>query len=299
MKKILLFISLITANIAAAQVAIGAGTGVDTNAGLSTPISIFYSTSLSQSIYLASEIGSAGTITSIDFKLNQTGTLTNTNAMIDVWVGHSNISSYSPVVGTSGADWIDISTHSQVLANGSFSVDGTILTCTFSTPFEYNGTDNLVITVDANQPGNNGSTIKFLQTAVTTDVTSLMIRTDNAAHNADPFNPPLNYTGTTTATSVQAKKTRPQVVLNGTFLGTDGFTINSVALYPNPVKNNIFIESKENVAAGTIYNIAGQLIRKVVFTDNKVSVDDLAAGMYVLKLQFENGNTATKKFTKQ
>ncbi|MCR5860816.1 T9SS type A sorting domain-containing protein [Flavobacterium sp. J372] len=299
MKRILLFYSLLVAAVSSAQVTIGSGTAVDSNAGLSTPISIFYSTSLAQFIYFPSEIGSPGTITSVEFKLNQTGTLTNSNGMLDVWIGHTNVSAYNPVVSTTGADWIDISTHTQVMANGSFTVSGTTLTCTFSTPFEYNGTDNLVITVDANQPGNNGNVTKFLQTAPTTDFTSLMIRTDVAADNADPFNPPLNFTGTNTATSVQAKKTRPQIVLNGTFLSTGDFNVNTIALYPNPSINDIVVQSASKVISAQIYSITGRLVKSTDVDNDSISTEGLAPGIYIATLKLENGSIANKKFTKK
>jgi len=300
MRKTLLLFALTASTFSFGQVPIGSGTLVDSNAGLSTPISIYYSTSLSQTIYFASEIGTAGTITSIDFMLNTTGSLANTNTMIDVWVGHTSRASYSPVVGASGADWISVASHSHVLTNGSFTLTGTTLRFTFDTPFAYNGTDNLVITVDANKAGDDGNTIKFYQAAATTDVTSLMIRTDQAAENADPLNPPLSYTGTTTATSVQAKRTRPQIVLNGITLGVDEHGLASrIAIYPNPVTDNLFIGSEDKATAGEIYTLAGQLVRSAAVEQNKVSVDDLASGVYLLKLRMEDGTATTKRFVKQ
>lgn len=62
MRKTLPFLALLASTFSFAQVTIGSGTLTDSNAGLSTPISIYYSTSLAQMIYMASEIGTAGTI---------------------------------------------------------------------------------------------------------------------------------------------------------------------------------------------------------------------------------------------
>lgn len=299
MRKTLLLVTLMTSFFSYGQVSIGSGTLTDSNAGLSTPISIYYSTSLSQFIYLASEIGTAGTITSIDFKVNNTNSLANTNGMIDVWVGHTARSSYSPTIGTSGADWISIADHSHVMTNGSFTQTGTTLTFTFATPFAYNGTDNLVITVDANKPGDDGNTTLFYQIPATTNVSSLMIRTDNAAENADPFNPPLNYTGGTIATSVQAKRTRPQIVLNGLVLSVDEHNKASISLYPNPTAGSLFVGSQDKVASGEIYTMTGQLVRSIIIEQDKIPVDDLASGVYLLKLRLEDGLTIDKKFVKQ
>lgn len=300
MRKTLHIIAFLSSAFSFGQVTIGSGTLTDSNAGLSTPISIYYSTSLSQTIYMASEIGTSGTITSIDFKVNNTNSLANTNGMIDVWIGHTTRSSYSPVVGTSGADWISISDHSHVVTNGTFTQTGTTLTFTFSTPFAYNGTDNLVITVDANKPGDDGNTTLFYQIPATTNVTSLMIRTDTAADNADPFNPPLNYTGGTAATSVQAKRTRPIIVLNGLVLSVEEHgTKSAISLYPNPATNGLFLASQDKVASGEIYTMTGQLVRSVTIEENKIPIGDLSSGVYLLKLHMEDGKSIDKKFVKQ
>lgn len=300
MRKTLPFLALLASTFSFAQVTIGSGTLTDSNAGLSTPISIYYSTSLAQMIYMASEIGTAGTITSIDFKVNNTNSLVNTNGMIDVWIGHTTRSSYSPVVGTSGADWISIAGHSQVVANGTFTQTGTTITFTFSTPFAYNGTDNLVITIDANKPGDDGNTTLFYQIPATPNITSLMIRTDTAADNADPFNPPLNYTGGTIATSVQAKRTRPIIVLNGLVLGVEEHGLESaISLYPNPATNGLFVASQNKVASGEIYTMTGQLVRSVTIEENKIPIGDLSSGVYLLKLRMEDGQILDKKFVKQ
>lgn len=300
MKKILLLSTFMVGTVTFGQVSIGSGTAVDSNAGLSTPISIYYATSLSQFIYLASEIGTAGTITSIDFKVNNAGSLTNSNGMIDVWVGHTPNTSYNPVVGTTGADWISVASHSQVMTSGTFTQTGTTLKFTFTTPFVYNGTDNLVITVDANKPGDDGSSTLFLQTAATTNTMSLMIRTDYATENANPLSPPLNYSGSFDAISVQAKKTRPQIVLNGLTLGVaEQKMANTISLYPNPVKNNLYLNSQGNAVTANIYNITGQLVKSPKIEQNKIETEDLASGVYLIKLNMEDDSVATLKFIKE
>lgn len=300
MKKTLLILSLIVGSFSYGQVAVGSGTSVDSNAGLSTPISIYYSTSLSQQIYLASEIGTGGTITSIDFKVNTAGSLVNSNGLIDVWLGHSTRAAYNPVVSTTGADWISVAGHTKVMTNGSFTQSGTTLTFTFATPFIYNGTDNLIVTVDANKSGDDGSTIKFLQTATTTAVMSLMIRTDAVAENADPLNPPLNYTGSTPATSVQAKNTRPQIIFNGLSLGVQENNLaNAISIYPNPVTNNLFIKSNSNVLTADLYTLTGQLIKSQKVDENKIQTAELASGIYIIKLNMEDGEISTQKFVKE
>jgi hypothetical protein len=299
MKKFLLSMAVFSITLLQAQVTIGTGTAVDSNAGLSTPISNWYATSLAQFIYLGSEINASGNITSIQFKLNNTTVLATSNDMIDVWIGHTAKSSYTPVVSATGADWIPISGQTQVMANGSLVQSGTTATFTFSTPFAYNGTDNLVITIDANEPGNDGSGVLWLQTAASPNIMSLMIRTDVDADNANPASPPLNYTGTFTATSVQAKNTRPIVTLQGlTPLSIDEHAENQVAIYPNPVKSTLFIKSQSSINSVEIFNIAGQLV-KTDQSPNAIDVSALPTGVYLIKGSAADGSAIAGKFVKE
>lgn len=300
MKKTLLLLNVLLCTFSYSQVTIGTGTSVDSNAGLTTPISNWYASSLSQFIYLASEINASGNITGMQFKLNGTTALTNSNDMLNVWIGHTTRTAYNPVVSSTGADWISIASQTQVLTNGSLTQAGNIVTFTFSDPFPYNGTDNLVITVDANEPGNDGSSILFLQTAASADKMSLMIRTDVAADNADPANPPLNFTGTTTASSVQAKTTRPIITLQGiTSLGLQENATSFITIYPNPAKTDLFIKSESKVVATEIYNVTGQLIKSMKPEENKIQVNDLASGVYIVKLNLEDGATVSERFVKE
>ncbi|NMH28261.1 T9SS type A sorting domain-containing protein [Flavobacterium silvaticum] len=300
MKKALLFLAMIMTGMSFGQVTIGSGTAVDSNAGLSTPISNWYASSLAQMIYLASEINTSGNLTSIEFKLNGTTALTNSNDMISVWVGHSTKSAYTPTISASGADWVSVADHTQVLANGSLTQTGSTVKFTFSQPFAYNGTDNLVITVDANEPGDDGSGILFLQGASNPAVKCIMIRTDQAADNADPLNPPLNYTGGFAAESVQAKTTRPIITLNFEDLAVSNVTSeNKISLYPNPVVNELFIDAPSNVQSAEIYSLSGQKIKAGLLSGNKINTSDLASGTYVLQMKFEDGSAGTKKFSKQ
>ncbi|HLA55452.1 MAG TPA: T9SS type A sorting domain-containing protein [Flavobacterium sp.] len=298
MKKLLLLLVFATA-IAHSQVSIGTPGNVDTNAGLTTPISNWYASSLSQFIYLASEMGTSGSITAIQFTLNNTTPLANSNDQIDVWIGHTTVSSYNPVVSPTGADWIPIATHQHVVANGSLTQVGSLVTFTFDTPFVYNGTDNIVITVDANELGDDGSGVLYYQTAASAAKMCLMIRADIAADNADPNNPPLNYTGGTAAGSVQAKNTRPIITFQGLLGIAQNTAITKTELYPNPVTTDLFIKSATTVTNATIYDIQGKLVKATKIEQDKINTASLPSGTYILNLNLEDGKTLTQKFIKQ
>jgi hypothetical protein len=82
---------------------------------------------------------------------------------------------------------------------------------------------------------------------------------------------------------------------NNNTLSSSDFTQNNleVALYPNPVRDVLNIETALEVQSVEIYNIQGQ---KVLSSNQKqIIVSDLAAGMYMVRIQDAENNIATKK----
>lgn len=296
MKKTLLLLLLTVNYVSFSQITIGSGTAVDSNAGLTTPISNWYNYSLSQTIYLASEINGSGMITSVEFPLNNSNSLTNSDGMIDMWIGHTTKSSFENVVGTNGADVVDVATLTQVMTNGTLTKVGSNTIYTLMTPFEYNGTDNLIIVVDANEPSNDGSSILYLQSA-TPEVRCIMIRSDTGDISAT--NPPLNFTNTNTTSSWQAKMTRAIITINGlTELSIAENELTSLSIYPNPVKDILHIQARVDIAKVELYNVAGQLIFEQSESDN-INISSLSNGFYIVKIMDTNGHFETKKILKQ
>lgn len=294
MKQKLLLLFILCNSFAFAQVTIGSGTAVDSNAGLSSPISNFYNYSLSQTIYLASEINASGTITSLEFPLNNANALGNSDDMITVWIGHTSKTSYSSTVGANGADLIDVATLTKVIDNGSLVKTGSNTVYTLTTPFVYNGTDNLVIVVNAAEPGNNGNSILYLQSA-TTGSLAMMIRSDTVIFDAT--NPTKNYTGTTAAASWQQKTVRPIVTINGlTTLSNAAFnTDNQFTLYPNPATDLVNLDKKYKSVE--VYDLLGKLIFSDSSTE-KITTSAFSKGTYIVKVSDENNNSKSSKFVK-
>ena len=181
MKKItLLLLLLLTTTFSFSQISIGSG---DDGDGLnSPPMTPYYGYSYSQSIYLASEIGASGDITSIEYALNAGSTFTSADDNVDVWIGHTAKTAFD-----SASDWVDVSTLSQVLVDGTVTVANDVLTITFSSPFAYNGSDNLVIAVDANEVGYGSSSAFVLSTNGPTAGLTLDQRSDTL--NSNPTSP--------------------------------------------------------------------------------------------------------------
>ena len=78
-------------------------------------------------------------------------------------------------------------------------------------------------------------------------------------------------------------------------LSSSDFSQNNleVALYPNPVNDLLNIETALEIQSIEIYNIQGQ---KVMSSNQKqINVSDLAAGVYMVRIQDADNNIATKK----
>lgn len=99
--------------------------------------------SYSEQIYTASEIGSAGTIRTISFRVSSNAT---SRAMV-IYLKHTSKTSF-----TSNTDWVSMSSSDQVYS-GTVSFTSGWAEITLDTPFEYDGTSNLIVAVDDNTNG--------------------------------------------------------------------------------------------------------------------------------------------------
>lgn len=129
-------------------VAIGSGT----TANYGMPFDSYNFFNYSQQIVKASDFdaagGSAGQITAVRFYI-AVGLEPFANWQNwTVYVGHTSKSSFA-----STTDWEPLANLTQVFSGNITSVDGQWLEITFSTPFNYNGTSNLIVAVDENSPG--------------------------------------------------------------------------------------------------------------------------------------------------
>ena len=140
----------------AETIEIGDGTGTQFYA----PFNSLYEYSFVEQIYTASEIGTAGTISSISFNMSS-GTQTNA---IDVFMknvsrtGFSSNTDYEPV------------TASDMVFSGTVTFNAGWTTITLDTPFQYDGTSNLMIGMHEYTPGY--STLYFYYTDVENSILS-------------------------------------------------------------------------------------------------------------------------------
>jgi hypothetical protein len=79
-------------------------------------------------------------------------------------------------------------------------------------------------------------------------------------------------------------------------LSTNSFSqIDGLKMYPNPTKNNLFIETALNSEINvSVINVLGKEVINSKVSNNAVNITGLTPGMYIVKIS-EEGKTATKK----
>ncbi|MBR4918968.1 MAG: fibronectin type III domain-containing protein, partial [Bacteroidales bacterium] len=147
------------------------------------PTYILYNYSYTQQIYLANEINApnGGQIESLSFEVNNTSSATRN---IDVYLMHTTSTSVS-------SGFLPLN-NATLVYSGNTLLQG-VVTLNFTTPFEYNGSDNLVLIVDDNT-GSWVSSIPF-KTHTGPSGCSRYVYNDDTNYN------PSSVTGGTATTS--------------------------------------------------------------------------------------------------
>ncbi len=86
-------------------------------------------------------------------------------------------------------------------------------------------------------------------------------------------------------------------VLDGNAIN-ENETNSGISIFPNPVADNLYINSGNDIQNVKIYNLQGQMISEQNGNVNEVSVSGLANGMYILQVTTANG-VNNFKFTKE
>ena len=139
MKKLLLLFSVLLVNLLSYGQEISLGTGTTTGI---LPIDPYYKNSYSQQIYTKSEINAAGSgvITGIKFYTNATSVFNNSNQWT-VSLAETNDEIFNTV-----SDWKPFANFAEVFSGEIFNDNG-VVEITFTTPFTYTNTANLVVSV--------------------------------------------------------------------------------------------------------------------------------------------------------
>ena len=83
-------------------------------------------------------------------------------------------------------------------------------------------------------------------------------------------------------------------------MGTIDAKASKIAYYPNPVKDELNIVSKEKVTSVSIYNVAGQkVLNNAPLRNGTVNMSTYAPGVYIVTTILENGKTEVFKVVKK
>lgn len=185
MKKITfcVFMMLSSFFLGYSQVSIGIGTNLNS----SLPFEPSNPYSYSQSIYKASEINASGNITALKWKFEGVTQLENSQD-VTVYLGHTAKNAFA-----SDSDWEAFSNLVFVYSGELTLTESGWITLEFSTPFAYNGTDNLIVAVKENHSGYDSYLDGFYSTLGTAN-NSLTYSSTLAENNPNPADPPAGYT---------------------------------------------------------------------------------------------------------
>ena len=152
----------------------------------------YYNYSLTQQIYTSGEIGSAGTINWIAF-YNEGAAKTRT---YDFYLKATEKTSFS-----SNADWITVAASDKVFSGIVTMAENNWTIINFTTPFEYDGTSNLVLVADDNTGEYTNLPHMTCSVFNTNENQAIYVYNDNT--NFDPMSPPTASTSYNEVLSVK------------------------------------------------------------------------------------------------
>ena len=254
------------------------------------PVNNYYNYTYSQQIFLASELNGAATIDSIAFYYNYSSPSTvKTN--VTIYLGHTSQSTFS-----STSNYIPSTNLTQVYT-GSLNCTQGWNTFVFTTPFQYNGSDNLVLVVDDNSGDYDGSSYVFLAHNAGAD-RSLYFYSDS--YNPDPSNP--TSAGASSSTSSTRSNVKFFIPCDNTItcvapnMYVSEVTANdiSIAWVPGNTESSWELEYSED---GTIWNSEG------IVSTSPYTIDNLNANtVYNIRLravcgggEYSNWSTASAR----
>ena len=166
----------------AEEVTIGDGTGTT----YYFPIDNFYNYSCTEEIYTADEIGTKGTINAISFYYNYGTPYEDSN--VKMFMKHVKRSAF-----TSTTDCEPLSETDLVWTGSIAPTEAGWYTFTLDTPFEYNGTDNLLVAFFDGTSGHHETDYTWRQTTSPGEA-NMALRYYSDSYVPDPYNL-SNYSG--------------------------------------------------------------------------------------------------------
>ena len=249
------------------------GSGTSTNSFI--PTYAWYSYSLTQQIYTSAEVGDAGTITKIAFKVANSKSTTRN---LDIYLSHTSSSSFS-----SNSGWIAQSSAYRVFSGSVSFLSSGWTTITLDTPFEYNGTSNLLLTVD----DNTGSYVSSSSNSPT-----FYVYSGGSNTAIYKYNDGTNYNPASMSTSGSRMQNKNQVVFTKEVPSNEGY----LSVSPNALSDFTYAQGEGPSDAQSVavigYNLQSN-VTVTVPTDYEVCATE--NGTYTATLSLTPANGALQK----
>ena len=258
-----------------AEITIGSGTNTSSN----LPTNVWYRYTTSQQIYTQAEVGEAGTITAVSFQYN--GNATSGARTLDIYMTHTN----STMLST----WVAVTSTSKVYSGTQTFTDAGWYTITLDTPFEYDGTSNIMVTVDDNTGSYIGSSGRAFYAYATGSTRAIYNQSDS--YDVTPMSPQTgnNYKATTSTSNSQIKFTK---VIGG--------ASESLLVSPDALGDFTYVEGEGPSAVQSVAVIGTDLTEAITVTapaDYEISDEENGTYGSTLTLVAESkGNRSTQTY---
>ena len=249
------------------------GEGATTNSYV--PTYTYYNYSLTEQIYTAAEIGTAGEISSVAFYNTQDNRTRN----IALYMAATDKEAFAD-----GYDWVNFIPANKVFEGEVTFTSNDWTVITFTTPFVYDGTSNIIIGMDDNT-GSYQSSVGFKADNTTAE---MALRIYNDYTNFDPSTA-TTYSGTTMTVKNQIK-------LEITATSGGAGTGLSEILWSNEIEKDMYSNVTVNVTlnngqAPVGVNVAFDDVTDVTNEEGTVVFEDLRKGDYTLSVTMEGFNS--------
>jgi uncharacterized delta-60 repeat protein len=171
--------------------------------------------------------------------------------------------------------------------------------------YTYTGSEGCNITASLNLTITPSVTISNTDSTLTANLSDATYQWVDCNNGNSPISGETNQSFSPT----EAGNYAVEVTLNGCTSTSDCIEITTLGLseiekadfinmYPNPSNNIVNIQTIESIALIEVYDIQGKLIIYKNSDFTTINVTELSKGFYIVKFNFENGKTISKRLSK-
>jgi len=220
------------------------------------------------------------------------------------FIGQNYVSlSHSPANGTITLDMGNGSGYSKLTQNGIYSVDADLYK--YATVFvSENNSEKSRMTFVSPQGGNKFIGVDIIPNTTEPQVVNFDLSTTESFTN---WNGEVNNFSFQIILPSEVQGAQPlpvegtmiidRILFSTEPLSVDLFDLeNNFELYPNPVKETLYINTPLQIQSVSVINMLGQEVFRQLGNNNSLKVSNLSPGLYVLKTLHDNGLKTNRKF---